>query len=480
MARADARPPLSTRLFYGVGSVADGTKNASFNVFLLFYYNQVLGLSGTLSGLAIFAALCVDAITDPLVGSLSDSFRSRWGRRHPFMYASALPTAVSFALLFSPPSGLGQTGLFFWLLAFAVGVRVFLTFYLIPSGSMLPELTPDYDERTSLVSYRFFFGWAGGLLTAQMGYLYFFAPSERFADGRFDPDAYGSFGLAAAALIFFAILACAAGTHRWIPRLRAPTGDSPFSLGRLRDEVRAALRNRSFRMLVLGAFFASVAAGFNDVFGLYMTTYFWRLETREIGILVWALALGVVLAVLATRSVTQRFDKKRTAVALSAAGLTLGPLPVFLRLGGAFPGNDDPLLLPLLFVHSLAMGVLVVSSGITIASMVADIVDEHELETGRRQEGVFVAALAFVGKTTSGLGGLLAGAALDAIGFPRGAEPGSVGPELLLELGLVAGPLLLGLYLLALLCLARYEITRERHGRTLAALAARSSAAAGS
>jgi len=91
---------FATKIFYGVGSVSEGTKNTVFNVFLLFYYNQVLGLSGTLSGVAIFIALCIDAITDPLVGSISDNFHSRWGRRHPFMYLAALPMAVCFFLLF--------------------------------------------------------------------------------------------------------------------------------------------------------------------------------------------------------------------------------------------------------------------------------------------------------------------------------------------------------------------------------------------
>ena len=90
------RVSLSTKLSYGVGAAAEGTKNVVFNTFLLFYYNQVLGLPGTLSGLAIFGALCIDAMTDPLMGSISDNFHSRWGRRHPFMYGSAVPMAVCF------------------------------------------------------------------------------------------------------------------------------------------------------------------------------------------------------------------------------------------------------------------------------------------------------------------------------------------------------------------------------------------------
>ncbi|MFM8356815.1 MAG: MFS transporter, partial [Gammaproteobacteria bacterium] len=115
--------PLSTRLFQGLGALPDTWKNFAFNTFLLFYYNQVLGLTASLASAAIMIALIVDAITDPLVGSWSDSFRSRLGRRHPFMYASALPLGVSLYLAFSPPDGLSETGLFVWLTVFAVLVR---------------------------------------------------------------------------------------------------------------------------------------------------------------------------------------------------------------------------------------------------------------------------------------------------------------------------------------------------------------------
>ena len=106
---------LYTKLAYGIGQLGEGFKNSSFETFLFFYYNQVLGVSGTWTGIAIFLALCVDAIADPLVGSLSDGWRSRFGRRHPFMYAAALPMGVCFALLFLPPDGLSERALAAWL-----------------------------------------------------------------------------------------------------------------------------------------------------------------------------------------------------------------------------------------------------------------------------------------------------------------------------------------------------------------------------
>src|SRR5574341_1599721 len=98
--------PFRTKLFYGVGSVAFGVKDNGFGTFLLIYYNQVLGLAEDLVGLAIMLALVADAVLDPFIGWASDHLHSRWGRRHPFMYAAALPVAAMYYLLWTPPSGL--------------------------------------------------------------------------------------------------------------------------------------------------------------------------------------------------------------------------------------------------------------------------------------------------------------------------------------------------------------------------------------
>jgi GPH family glycoside/pentoside/hexuronide:cation symporter len=138
---------------YGLGQLAEGLKNGSFGAFLFFYYVQVLGLSGTYAGLAIGIALLIDAITDPLAGSISDNSQSKIGRRHPFIYAAAVPLAFSFYMLFSPGCD-SQIGLFVWLLVFAVLTRVSMTFYYVPHIALGAELSSDFDERTTIVAFR--------------------------------------------------------------------------------------------------------------------------------------------------------------------------------------------------------------------------------------------------------------------------------------------------------------------------------------
>ncbi|MDC1322929.1 MFS transporter, partial [Pseudomonadales bacterium] len=138
-------PPLTRgiKVSYGVGQAAEGIKNGAFNVFVFFYYTQVLGLPTIYTGFAVGIALAFDAISDPLVGSLSDNWRSKLGRRHPFLYWSILPLGLAFYGLFSPPE-LSEFSLFLWLTTFAVLTRVAMTLYHVPHVALGAELSEDF------------------------------------------------------------------------------------------------------------------------------------------------------------------------------------------------------------------------------------------------------------------------------------------------------------------------------------------------
>ena len=129
---AKKRLALSVKLFWGVGQIGEGVKTAAFNSFLLFYYNQILGVSATLTSLALAIAILFDAITDPIAGSASDRFQSRWGRRHPFMAASAPLLGLTLFFLFAPPGEMTEMFYFGWLLFFAIAVRTCLTCIMSP------------------------------------------------------------------------------------------------------------------------------------------------------------------------------------------------------------------------------------------------------------------------------------------------------------------------------------------------------------
>lgn len=476
----DRQVGLPIRLAYGVGAIADGAKNAAFNSFLVLYYTTVLGLPGTLSGLAVFIALCADAITDPLVGSLSDHFRSRWGRRHPFMYFSAIPMGLCFYGLFAPPDGLTENQLFGWLTAFAIGVRLFLTFYMVPSGALGPEMTTHYDERTRLVAYRWLIGWIGALVVAVSGWLVFFADVEVVGDGRLDAANYPQLGVFVGILVATAILVSSLGTHSVIPRLRQIDVAGPlFSLTRFATDAAAALRNHSLRVLLGSSLFSATALGVSEVLGTYMNTWFWEFPSTQIGFLAGAQVFPLLLGFALVGPISERWDKRKAVIGLALFAILWGPLPVLMRFAGLAPENGSPYLIAFIMGHGLFLVAAAIQIGILNSSMVMDATDEHELESGERREGTFIAVTTFTGKAVSGFGNFLGGVLLDVIDFPRGsvdAAVGNVPEETIFQLGLVAGPGLVIFHLCGLWFITRLRLTRERYAEISSALAERAGA----
>jgi Na+/melibiose symporter-like transporter len=466
-----AKGSLSTKLYYGFGSVAYGVKDNGFAFFLLLYYNQVLGLPAQWVGATILLALVFDAISDPIVGYTSDNLHSRWGRRHPFMYASAAPVAVSFYLLWNPPAGLEGKGLLAYLLALAILVRTFITFYEIPSSSLVAELTDDYDERTSMLGFRYFFGWWGGLTMALVAYFFLLRATPEYPVGQLNPAGWRDYGLVSSGIMTFAILVSALGTHRHIPYLKRPPEKRRFSAARSLRELGETLSNRSFLVLFASALFGAMAAGLTTSLNIYFNTYFWELSPNQIGILTFGPLLSSTLALIAAPRLSRRLGKKRAAVLVYGLAIVVAPIPIVGRLAGLMPPNGSPALLPTLFGFVVIEVSLIVTAAILMSSMVADTVEDSQLRTGRRSEGVFFAARSFIQKSVHGIGVMTATLVLTAIQFPQGAKPGEVDLAVVAKLGLVYVPALLVLYMISLLFVAAYQISRATHQANLARLA---------
>jgi Na+/melibiose symporter-like transporter len=429
----------------------------------------VLGLPARMASLAIFIALVADAISDPVIGTLSDRLHSRLGRRHPFMYASALPVAFAFYLLWNPPA-LGERELFWYLLGMAITVRTLITFYEVPSSALAPELTADYDERTTLASARHFFGWAGGILVAMLAYLFLLVPSEQYPIGQLNPRGYETYGVLAAGMMAFAILLSSAGTHRHIPDLKAPPPRRRISLLATFRELRQTLASRSFFALFSFGIFAAMAGGLMSAMSIYLNTFFWELRNDQIGLLVPSGFLSAAIALPLTPWVAARAGKKAAAIGLSISAVLVAPIPYAAHLLGWMPEIGTSELLALLILYNLVEVGLIIMSTTLVSAMMADVVEESELVTGRRSEGAFFAARSFVSKSLSGLGVLMATLLLGAIGFPDGALPGEVDPAIIRMLGLAYPPMVMSLYTLAIAALFYYTITKQQHEANLAEL----------
>lgn len=471
-------PPLAvrTKAVYGLGTVAFGVKDTAFSTFLLLYYNQVVGLPAGLVGAAIMIALVIDALADPVIGQISDHWRSRWGRRHPFMYAAALPACLSFLLLWNPPQGWPQEALFVYLVVVAVLVRTFVTFYEIPSAALAAELTSDYDERTSLLSYRLFMGLVGGVAVSALAYGVFFRPTAEYPVGQLNPHGYTQFGLAAAAVMFLSIMGSAAGTHSRIPYLKPPPATRPSGLRQIAGEMIATFADRTFLSIMLAALFTAAASGIAGSLALYLMTYFWALPSSQLPWLLLPWLGGAVLASALVPQISRRFGKGRTMLAMLCGGGGLVVLPIALRLVGLFPANGSPLLLPLLMADRLLSASMQVGCLILIGSMVADLSEQSELRTGRRSEGLLMAAFSLVMKAVSGIGIFVSGIILMFVDFPANRAPATIPEEVLRNLGVVFLVVQLGVYAAAAAIMSRYRIDRSAHEKVLQLLAERESA----
>jgi len=467
------RTGIVTKLFYGVGSVAYGVKDNGFSSLLLLFYNQVLGLPAAWVGAAIAIALVVDSFLDPVVGYISDHWRSKWGRRHPLMYFAAIPAALSFLVLWAPPAGLSKQELFVYLLVVSIIVRSLITLYEIPSTALGAELSENYDQRTSLFGYRFFFGWWGGLTMTVAALAVMLRPDATHPVGQLNPAGYALYGVVSAVVMASAILISAAGTHRFTPFLKPPPARKAFDAAETWETLKHTFGNRSFGAILAAGLAISMSGGLALALNSYFVTYFWRLSSAQYSMVLGSAYLATFLALIASPQLSRKFNKKPATMVLYVLSGLIGPLPIILRLLGVFPPNGSPLVVPLLFLNTVVTLTISVSANILQTSMIADLAEDIELRSGKRSEGLLFSAASVIAKAVTGIGIFASGVILSLAHFPENAKPGAVAPEILTHLMLIYLPVVAVLTLSAVIGLSFYTITRKRHEQNLAALAAR-------
>ncbi|HEX9523101.1 MAG TPA: MFS transporter [Reyranella sp.] len=460
-------PDRVTRLAYGLGATAFGAKLHLFGLLLLFY-NQVVGLPAASVSFVLATSIVLDALWDPLVGQISDNTRSRWGRRHPYLYAVAVPLAFAFALLWQPPAGWSQPALLAWLAVFAILVRLL---HEIPSTALLPELARGYDERTTLLGYRYFFGAVGATISAVLGFGIFLRSTPEQPFGQLNRAGYAPFGATIAAVMLVTILTSALGTHRHIPKLRSPAARPAGSAGMLRVIVKT-LSNRNFAVIAVSGLVHGINLGIHGGLAVYFSTYFWALPSEK---LLW-LSLAPLPANFAAAFLAPVFakswGKKRACVALFLAAIALGNLPLAAGLLGWMPPAGTAAQFSILLADRLVVAALGTAGFIIVTSMIADIVEEAELRTGRRSEGLLIAADTFVQKLSAGAAILIPGVLLALVAFPPHANPGTLDPQVMRHLAFISLPVWVVLAVISTCVLLRYRIDRRAHEANLAKLAA--------
>jgi GPH family glycoside/pentoside/hexuronide:cation symporter len=462
-----AGPSIPTKAAFGLGSTAEAIALAAIAGYAMFYYNQVLGLRATLSGLAMTVSVVFDGFLDPLIGSISDRTKSRLGRRHPFMFAAPIPSAICLWAVFHPPSELPAVWLFVWFLGFAVSLKIAMSFYHVPHLALGGELSGDYTERTRVMSYSNFLGAVGTTATSFVALSLFFHATPKYPRGLLNPAGYAPFGDTAALTLLGLYAICALWTARQIPNLpKAAPETGPFRPMDFIGDMRAVFSNRNYVFLLIAVFFLAMMVGLRTAMNLYVNTFFWGFTSEQIRWFAFSNLAGFFVSFLASARLHDRFDKRAAMVACAVLLGVVPAIPVILRSAGLFPEPGNPALAPLIMLFgALQAGIGSVLS-ISVLSALADIADENELRFGLRQEGVLFSTRTVFAKLDSAVGTFLAGVTIDLAGLPQKAAPGHVAAAIVWRMAIVDGPIAIIPGLLAAVFYARYRIDRRRHAET--------------
>ena len=427
-----------SKVIYGLGefgpSVAGGT---IIPFYYLFFLTDVAGIRPAIAGSLLLVARLWDALNDPLVGALSDRTRTRLGRRRPFMLAGALPLAATYVLLWIVPPGLSGTGLALYYLGAYFLFDLFMTIVVGPYYALMPELSLDSDERTSIVTYRMATSIIAGLGAAvALPVVFNAAPSLRIG------FAWAAVGVGIFSALPFLLI---------VARIRERADfQAPPRLG-IGESIRSVLRSRPFWLAMLVNWLAWLAIAIVEAVFAYYVVY-WAGIPEEDSAIVLAVILGSAIVFLPfVNWMAARLEKKWAFVVATLTWATTHVILWFI---------PQMQVLPVYLVGVLA-GLGVASAHILPTSMAADVMEAVEIDSGERQEGVFGGVMAFLQKLGTSVALLAIGWVLELTGYQAGAA--TQGIATLTGLRVLVSWVPVVLLVLASLCAAAFPITRRVH-----------------
>jgi glycoside/pentoside/hexuronide:cation symporter, GPH family len=450
------------KLIYGTGDWSEASYGTLRQIFYAIFLTDVVGLDARLASIAALVGILWDAVNDPLIGILTDRMRSRWGRRRPFLLFFAIPFGASFMLLLWAPPWHDQILLTITVtLAFMIS-DTFETLCGVPFASLLPELSPDYDERTTLTSFRIFFNLLASLVTA--------IAAPAIIDGAMKAGLTQQQGYILVAGIFGGLAAIPFLLIFAVVRERYGAADRPQENIGFRQTVRTAWANIPFR-------FATVIYMLNwitfDLVALLLPYY----------LLYW-IARGNMLASVDLMGISLPLESAVFAILLVTATVVL-PFWLWLShrlgkhiaymIGMVFWAGVQiaiylvqPGQISLVLLMAFLAGLSVSAAHVLPDAMFPDVIEWGELRTGRRQEGIYYGVKNFIRKLTGALAIFLALQVLGWFGYqtpPEGVTTFMQSPLTLTAIRILIGPVGTVLLFSAVITTWFYPLTRERHAR---------------
>jgi GPH family glycoside/pentoside/hexuronide:cation symporter len=448
----DERVPRWTKILYGAGDFGFSLTDTTLGVLFLIFLTDVVGLSPWQAALAIFVGKSWDWINDPLIGYLSDRTRSRWGRRRPFLLFGFLPFALFFAAMWWKPTFIQP-----WALMAYYAMAYFLydtcaTFVYMPYFALTPELTLDYDERTSLTSFRMAFSILGGLAAFTVPLMIIGTMRPENADKAALMGVL--FGLASGLPLLLTFF----GTRE------RPENQARHQPG-LKNSLRAALKNRPFLFAVGIFLFTWTAIEFIQGMLLYFLKYRMNLE-KESDLVAGTVFVVALLTLPFWAWASHRLDKRKAYI---GGMIFLSGVMIVMILVSPSWG------MPVVIILAALAGVGVGAVHVLPWSMIPDAIEWDELATGERHEGMYYSLVTLLRKVASSIAVPAMAMSLQWSGYVSNAAVQK--PSAIMAIRLLMGPIPSVLLVAGILFALFYPLSREKHAQVRAELRERHIAA---
>lgn len=442
MIKTAKRYPAWRKWFFGAGEMTATLSHTIIAFFFLIYLTDVVGIRPALAGSVVLIGKIWDAVTDPLVGHISDNTRSRFGRRRIYLIAFALPLGVSFFFLWALPQGMSEINVFVLAVFAYILHMTFITLVLVPYQTLLPEMVDDYDQRTSFTAYRMLFSIVGGLLAV--------AIPDIIIGGYTDKHT----GFIVMALIFAVVISIAPlfpffGCYERSKEIKK----QPFP--GFKEFVKPILKNKPFRLAVIIYFFTWSAMSLVEAMFMFFFTYW----LKKPDLFLYIVATLFILAAIFLPVWVKLSEKleKRTAYIIGMCEYAVALVLIILIK------PSTPVWLIFALIIFIAFGVS--AAHVMPHTLIPDCIDYGTMISRKKTEGVYYGLVTFFHKMGVAVVIWISGIILDVTGYVNPEIYGqAVQPDsALLAIRIMQGPVPAVILIFGVLFAYIYPITRNRH-----------------
>lgn len=451
--------PIRDKVGYGIGNLSVGIAMQVVGTYLVFFSTVILGIPGYLVGLAVGFSVFWDAITDPIMGYISDITKSkRFGRRHLYLIIGSIGVALTLTLMWIIPTNLDTNIKFILLFIDIILFKTFITIYVTPYTALGAELSSDYHERTSIQSIKTIFFLLGLAFVSVAGLYLFFQPTIEFPHGQLNPASYQNIGYTSAFIVLLTSFICIWNTKKYIPLLNRNQSieNKGNNINLFIDSLKSTIKNKAFRAVALCYLFNNLASAFLSNIGLHVFTYTFVLSSQQIAIILGLQFLMSILSQPIWMMIASKYDKKPSMIFGLGLSFFAGILFVGLVLFRSFVLSNVFYFFPYAIIAGFGTGALFTLP----LSMVADTIDYDEYNRGYRFEGFYFGSLTLYYKLSQSIAIFLIGVLLDLIRFDSSLTLQS--EFTLISLGLILAFGTMISFALSYLSLRMYDLNKDK------------------